>query len=394
MRKPFRCIGILSVVLLAATAPPPSSAQQVSVSTGGKKAMAPAVADGVVYFLSDDSNLYAVNAADGSAVSGFPVDIAAVVNDGSKPFGRPTIYDAGDGKGIYVATDNGSVVRFNADGTVKWVYKGASDKLYVIDGYSPAVTRDGEVFAVSTLSGASHVIKLRGTDGGFVIASPSMPRASSLAVVDGYVYSGNNGATVLNTSDLSIRASLGSSDANFGPAYIVGNSLYMASNTSGAYLYKANRTTLTFDATFAGAGAAYIPADGINCIFADTTAKPAPKLYAGTGGLLWPTVYEVDGATGTTKTLIQTPLLGITYGIVINRSNNTLAFSCIQANISTGEVKYVLYQVSLADPGTGVSISPNLQGELTLPAFDPTTKRFFVGSTGATNGIMYGIDSM
>jgi outer membrane protein assembly factor BamB len=384
----------LSLVLLAAMAPRPSSAQQVSVIAAGKNAMAPATADGIVYFLSDDSRLYAVNAADGSPVSGFPADIAAAVNDGSKPIGRPSIYDAGDGKGIYVATDNGGVVRFGADGAVKWVYKGASDKLYVPNVYSPALTADGDVFAVSTYSGAGHVIKLRAADGGFVIASPGMPNASALAVVDGYVYSGNNGATVLNTSDLSIRAGLGSSSTNFGPAYIVGNSLFMASNTGGGYLYKANRTTLAFDATFAGAGAASVSADGVNCIFADTTAKPAPKLYAATGGLLWPTVYEVDGATGATKTLIQTPLLGIPYGIVINRSNNTLAFSCIQANISTGEVKYVLYQVSIADPVNGVRISPNLQGELTLPAFDPITKRFFVGSTGAVNGILYGFDSM
>jgi outer membrane protein assembly factor BamB len=186
MRNVLICCFAFALLLPFAT-----RAQQVTVAVSGTLTD-PVACEGVVYFGSDNGNLYAVNAADGSAAPGFPVDIKAAVGDGSYPLSRPGVYYGSLGKAIYFETSKHGVVKVWPDGTVAWINK--LDATSPVGGWAtPAVTPDGEVFAEMKTSANIYLVKLKESDGSVVNTSAPLAMdyfnsVGSPCIVAGNVY--------------------------------------------------------------------------------------------------------------------------------------------------------------------------------------------------------------
>ena len=137
----------------------PDESRLWSYATGGWVAMAPTVADGVVYVGSDDHRVYALDAATGNELWSFATgDVVVSV---------PTVVDGV----VYVGSNDNHLHALDADtGGKLWSYDTGS---WV--QYSPAVS-GGKVYLGSLADGDNRVIALD-TRSGDVIWTAAEPRA-------------------------------------------------------------------------------------------------------------------------------------------------------------------------------------------------------------------------
>jgi hypothetical protein len=389
----------------------PATAQVVKISVPGTSTSAPTAVNGIVYFLSEDKDLNAVHATDGSVVTGFPVDVAAASDDASKPIGRPVVYYGNDGLGIYVATDKAGVVRVSADGSVKWVYKttGATLPTAGSTNLTVAVTPEGEVFTTAATSSECRVVELKASDGTFVrqsanLTPPSSPAGylASLAVDDSNVYAMGYwpGLAVLNRADLTVKASR--SWKGTLPPYLLGPSLFAV--TDFHYLYKMNRITLADDLSFGSDThkAGYVGFGDQNspeAIFADTAYGSHSKIFvAFGGGLAIASIEAVSATTGDVDPEEAFHGVGLSsiLGPLVAPSPRILAFGETETNIFNGNVTSSFVQRPY--PGGEAQVTPLSEttygSGLTMPTLDVSTNRFFIVHFDQNGTTLYGIDRM
>lgn len=405
---------IFALVLLSLFLTPNAAwPQAVSVKLSGYLSN-PASSDGVIYFAASTSNLYAAQASDGSSLHGFPVDIAAATHNGSSldcrnPDARPSVFSGSLGKAIYLETARHGIVKVWLDGRVAWV--NSLDATSPIGGWSsPAVTPTGEVIAEVKTSDNVYIVKLRETDGTISIMSPPLSVGyfnfiSSPAVVGNEVYVtvspypaalNHKNVTVLNLSDLSVRATFVGSSFDEGPPYVRGGGVYVGSNAvGGATVFKLNAATLAPDELF-GKGV-FINKPGVTAVLPDVVGggigacevsasptsadrDPGGTIYASVGMGTVARVAAINAVTGSVRVLYSTSGQG-SPGMVVS-SKNVIAF---------GDGKTL--QLFGVDGGHNASYP--LPGYPSRPCYDPTTNRFFVTTQPDSTGTSYllGFDS-
>ena len=149
-----------------------------SFPTGGSVQCSPAVAGGVVYVGSDDSNVYALDAATGAKAWSF--------RTGNSIFSSPAVADGV----VYVGSEDGNVYALDAaTGAKAWSFPTGD----VVDT-APAVA-DGVVYVGS---GNNNVYALDAATGAQAWSFPTGAPVtfSSPAVADGVVYVGSNDGKV------------------------------------------------------------------------------------------------------------------------------------------------------------------------------------------------------
>jgi hypothetical protein len=386
----------------------PACSQQIDIRIPSSRDLTdPAVCDGVVYFGTDDGKLYAVNAADGSSVSGFPVDLAAVTGDGSYPSGRPAIYYGSLGKAIYVATGKQGIAKVWPNGTVAWVNKldGTST---LIGGIPPAVTAEGEVIAEMSTGTNGFIVKLKESDGSRQMTSPPLAMnnfntVASSAVLGNEIYltvspnpaaGSHKNVTVLNLSDLSVRASIEGTGFDNSPPYVRGGSVYFgSSDVSGAAVFKLNATTLNPDSHF-GPGLYPNAAPGVTGVLpigetgaSEVSASSASSdrdsggtVYACVANSLLARAVAINAASGDVRVLYSSGGQGST-GMVV--SSHSI--------VAIGDGKTL--QLFGVDGGHNAAYP--LPGYPSRPCYDPTTNRFFVTTQPDSTGTSFllGFDS-
>jgi len=293
------------------TGPVADIRQQWRYETGDWVDSSPAVANGTVYVGSDDGNVYALDAGDGTEQwryeTGGPVDSSPAVADGTVYVrgGDDDVYalDATDGSEqwrygtgsgissptvtdstIYVV-EYGNVYALDAtDGTEQWHYETRSAVLS-----SPAVA-DGTVYVGSV---DDHVYALDATDGTeqwqFEIGDDV---ESSPAVADGTVYVGSDDGNVY-----ALDATDGTEQWRFDTGYSVDSSPAVADGT--VYVGSADTNLYALDV-----------ADGSEQWRHDTRgpvdSSPAVAngtVYVGSGD---DNVYALDAADGTEQWRYET----------------------------------------------------------------------------------------
>ena len=146
-------------------------------ATGSSTGTSPAVVDGVVYVGSDDRNLYALDAESGVERWRFAVGFPR----GHKVWSSPTVADGM----VYVGSSDDNVYALDAvSGSERWRFATGSwveSSPAVVDGVVYVGSRDGNVYALDAVSGSERW--RFATDGGV---------SSSPAVVDGVVYVGSD----------------------------------------------------------------------------------------------------------------------------------------------------------------------------------------------------------
>jgi outer membrane protein assembly factor BamB len=157
-------------------APREPGQQLWAFSTDDEVHTAPTVANGVVYFGSNDKNLYAVDAATGR--KRWALDTGSVVNSSAAVVGD-MVYVGTYGHGLY-AVDT-------ATGRKRWTFTGSGSwpvaSPVVSGGVAYAGSEDGTFYAVDAATGKQRW-KFRGTKDGLVDSAP--------AVVGGVVYFGSD----------------------------------------------------------------------------------------------------------------------------------------------------------------------------------------------------------
>jgi len=417
MRTPFRhaVTGLAVLASLSTT-----HAQQVQVNLNADFSSDPTIVDGVVYFGTSDGRLHARRTSDGASVAGFPVDMPAASQAGGSRFSRPVVYYGNEGKGIYVVTGSQTLVRVNPDGTIAWTYRYPDTLAQPVSSRSaPAVTPDGEVFLpVRTTTGICFV-KLRQSDGSFVIASPTLamggtdpPLSPAVQGANVYIAAAALGTFgVLDRETLTVKASL-DDGRNTASPYIAGAAVYTSSSNNDwlnieTRIYKLNSSTLALDSTFGSSAGTpgYCQVGGSNEVtgplFAPLTPGGRDSLYtivrhlSGSGKLV-----AVDMTTGVSRlvTTMTSPLIGL-QGMVYNRARNAFLVndSITVPEWPDGPYRGTLEQVPLGNPVQGRK-TITVPGWTTAPAYDPATNRYFVivtdyqPLTGSKNARLFGYD--
>jgi outer membrane protein assembly factor BamB len=293
-------------------------------TTGGGITSSPAVADGKVFIGSDDWNVYALDAvtgaklwnyATGGVVYSSPAYDNGVVyvgsNDtkvyaldattGAKLWSFPTFWGvwaspAVDNGVVYISGMDGLVYAINADtGTLKWM----SPWLNVSMSTSPTVS--GGLVYVGGLDAyyKGNVTALNATNGAIVwnYQLSYGPYFSTAAVVDGVLYIGTTGYTVL-----ALNAATGAFKwiyvtggmVNTSPAVSNGivyagsgdGFVYALNASSGLLIWKYNTGTGVYSSPIvAGNGAVYVGSDNQNMYALNAKTGAVIWTYA-TGGLL------------------------------------------------------------------------------------------------------------
>lgn len=346
------------------------------VAAAGAKASAtapvyssPVAVDGVVYFGSDDGNLYAYNTENGEPAPGFPVNAVFGIT------GRPAVYTIDGVKRIYFMTRVGELCRVDADGRN---LKKTLTSIGAMSNATPAVLPDGSVLVATGgfMGNALYQYDASLTLVRSQILNQMMGMGSlfsSVAVAGGKVYVASDAPTpgvwVLNAADLTpIATSLPLGEGTSAPPYVVGGSMYVG--TSLGNFYKINAVTGTPDLTFGAQGAQ--PTPGRAFIGEGMTSSPFyrdGKFYVGT---TQGKVFAVDAETGEFSRRFDTGSANeVIGGIAMSPWGDTLAFGTSQGTIYTmerwqdGEVK--------AYRGHGAIT--------TTPTLDMGSMSFFFGST-------------
>jgi outer membrane protein assembly factor BamB len=294
----------------------------------------PAVVNGVVYFGSDDGNLYALNASTGAELWSFKT--------GSNVISSPAVANGV----VYVGSNDGNVYALNATtGAKLWslfaggvisspavangvVYIGADNSVYALNGTtgaplwsyrtgnevvsSPAVANgvvyigsfDDNVYALAASTGT----KLWSyTTGNFVESSP--------AVASGVVYVGSDDHNVY-ALNASTGAKLWSHDAgsNVYTSPAVANGVVYVGSLSGIHAYNASTGTPLWNdgGSYVGSpavanGVVYTGSNGDGNVYA---------LNASSGDLLW----SYDTSENSSVVAISSPT--IVNGVIYIRAGN------------------------------------------------------------------------
>ena len=281
-------------------------------STGDEVRSCPAMVDGVVYFGSNDGNLYALNAGTGDRIwnftAGLGIQSSPAVADGIVYAGSwdHNVYavDADDGSLVWNYTTDDSVISSPAVGNGN-VFVGSFDgSLYALDAgtgspaweyptagpriaSSPAVaegvvytgSEDGNLYALNAETGS---LLWNFTTGGWVGSSP--------AVADGSVYFGSDDGNVyaLNASDGSLIWNYTTGDivrsspaVSEGVVYVGSHdeNVYALDASTGALLWSYATGDEIYSSPAVANGVVYVGALGFETSFY--------ALDADTGALLW-----------------------------------------------------------------------------------------------------------
>ena len=207
----------------AAASPGSAEARAVlwSQPTGGYIESGPAVANGVVYVGSDDTKVYAMNAATGKVIWSYPT--SGAIDSG------PVVA----GGGVYIGSQGRRVYAIKASGKLLWSYStsGAVESKPTVTGGTVYVGDDYDnVYAINSATG-----KLRWSysTGGNVTSSP--------AVTNGLLYVGSDDHTVYAivaaTGELRWSYRTGGS-VDSSPA-VAGGTVYIGSDDRNLYALNA-----------------------------------------------------------------------------------------------------------------------------------------------------------
>jgi outer membrane protein assembly factor BamB len=242
--------------------------EQWAFPTSDRIVSSPDVVNGVLYFGSDDDNVYAVNASTGAALwtfdTGAEIDSSPAVANGV----------------VYIGSENGTVFALNAaTGLSEWTFATGGDN-------SLETVVNGVVY-VSTGS-ADAVIALKATDGtelwsylasGYVYSSP--------AVVNGVVYvgSGDDGLYALNASAGTLNWRFATGGPVVGSPAVANGIVYFSSDDGVFYAINAStgNTVWLFDNTHDSGSPAV--ADGV--VYVGSHDDNLYALAADTGAELW-----------------------------------------------------------------------------------------------------------
>ena len=339
----------------------------------------PTVVDGVAYFGADDGRVYAVNAADGTAIPGFPTETALAGNILS----RAAVYIGGGTKNVYLTTDQGYVAKIGGSGQILWSVQPLGDDS--TSHSTPAVTPDGTVYVGITNAEGSRVVSLSDEDGRTLMPSAllggpgsaiSSPAVSGNRVFVGLTQGSAGDIAVLDGTTLTVlSAGVAAGEGVTAPPFVKESDMYVGTlgqNASGAgRFYKLNSATAAEDQAFGlpgtpgsveigepiAASAFPNPADG----------TPEGVFYAGsTMGKVW----RIDAQTGAHSVFYDSEDATEIAGLVINEPGGVLAFGT-----TTGS----FYQVPLAN-SSAASAFVGLGPIRTAPSFDRANNRFVVGA--------------
>jgi Tol biopolymer transport system component len=338
----------------------------------GAVSSSPTAVDGVVYFGDDAGKLHAVNTADGTAVSGFPVNISDYVGAAVQIRSRPAVYYSSAGEFIYLTTTRGDVCRVAMDGSSVLHY---SDYLGSGNASTPAVTSDGTVYVGLTTPTFSSVFKLNANLSANTIATGlggSSSTISSVSVADNDVYvgftAGSNGdIMVLNAANLTpLSSGVATGEGVTAPPYVVGQDMYVG--TLAGNFYKLNSANNNVDTAFGTNGAVPVGEPLPTSPFFNTGA-----FYAGSSnGKVWK--IGLDGSLSVAYDTINPR--AVVGGVVVERASNTLVFGTNAGDLYKGPLK-----------GEDASNFRLPVGFETTPTYDASTGRFFIGSD---DGNVYG----
>jgi hypothetical protein len=372
-------------------------AQQIKLSFNAVL-MDPIASEGVVYFGTSDGRLYAVNATDGSSVSGFPLDVRAAIGDNSYPITRPSVYYGALGKAIYLTTSKGGVVKIWPNGSIAWTNSFAGSSSYGGTA-TPAVTPDGTVIVERKTSANIFIVKLKESDGTTVMTSPPLSStyydwAGSPAVVGDNIYTSvtrppnNLSIIVLNRSDLTVKAATMPAPQGWSPAYVRGDGIYYGTASLNSSVVKLNSSTLAPDPRFGPSthpGRIVLGPSDLGAyteISASPTSAdqdPGGTIYASVQSSNIAEVVAIDAESGSVR--------GLYYGSygaggMVVSSRNIAAYG--DGNTMN------LFSVT----GGGMR-SYTVVGRPQRPTYDASTDRFFARTIQGTDGISYlmGFDS-
>ena len=237
-----------------------------SFTTGDQVVSSPAVANGVVYIGSEDHNLYALNAGTGAKLWSFAT--------GDLVVSSPTVVNGV----VYFGSEDGTAYALNAStGTLLWSYGTGS-----VSFSSPAVANgvvyigafDG-VFALNATTGA----KLWNSSA-FVVSSP--------VVANGVVYVGSvyNNLYALNASTGRVLWSYDTGGEVFSSPAVANGVVYIGSGDSNLYALNASTGTLLW--SFTTGGITYSsPAVANGVVYIGSIDDNLYALNATTGAKLW-----------------------------------------------------------------------------------------------------------
>jgi outer membrane protein assembly factor BamB/serine/threonine protein kinase len=241
-----------------------------SFRTGGPVESSPAVVDGVVYIGSEDFNVYALDARHGTMLwsfrTGGPVESSPAVVDGV----------------VYIGSQDRNVYALNADnGTKLWEVPtaGAIDSSPAVSGGVVYIgSGDGSIYAVST--GGTKLSSF--TTSGFVDSSP--------AITDGTIYAASDDGHVfaLNASNLSdvIWSYDTGGPVPFSSPTVIGGVVYIGSHDDNVYALTADhgRKIWSFPT---GGPVDSSPAVAVGAVYIGSDDRNLYALAADDGKKLW-----------------------------------------------------------------------------------------------------------
>jgi outer membrane protein assembly factor BamB len=186
----------------------------------------PAVVDGTVYVGSDDNNVYALDAGDGTEQRRFQTY--------DWVYSSPSVVNGT----VYVGSDDNNVYALDAgDGTQQWRFKtehGVYSSPAVVDGTVYVGSHDDNLYALDADGGAEQ---WRFQTDGSVTSSPG--------VVDGTVYVGSddNNVYALDAGDGTEQWRFQTDDWVYSSPAVVDGTVYIGSNDSNVYALDAGDGT-------------------------------------------------------------------------------------------------------------------------------------------------------
>jgi outer membrane protein assembly factor BamB len=242
-----------------------------SYTTGNVVETSPAVADGVVYIGSDDGNLYALNASMGSLLWSFFSEGELMESSASVANGV-----------VYVSISGGVLYALNArTGAILWedYIEDTISSPAVVSGVVYIGSADDNVYALNASTGA----KLWSyTTGGEVDSSP--------AVANGVVYVGSNDGNVyaLNANTGAKLWSFAAGATVLSSPAVANGVVYVSSYEGNVYGLNANSGAKLWSYVTGGyLNSSPAVANGVVYVSSDYANVSVYALNAGTGAKLW-----------------------------------------------------------------------------------------------------------
>ena len=283
-------------------------------ATGDMIDSSPAIgADGTIYFGSDDDNVYALNATDGSVKWKLPT--------GNDVLSSPAI--GADGT-IYVGDADGFLYALNpADGSLKWkyiigsivcspaigadgtIYIGSDDNIfyainpagtlkwsfttgYLITYSSPAIAADGTIYFGSydfncyALNPANGAMKWQYTTGNNIGSAPAIGADGTI-----YIGSGDGNLYALNPADGTLKWQYAGNGAGH-PAIAADGTIYFGSGDGNVYALNPGNGSLKWKYTTKGNVSSSAPAiDANGTIYVGSWDDNLYALNPADGSLKW-----------------------------------------------------------------------------------------------------------